>query len=174
MVVACNPISPIGSDKIEAIDLPVIDISGERSEVSKLIVRACEEYGFFKVISHGVSPEIISKLEKECLGFFSKPVPEKQMAGPANPFGYGFKNIGFNGDLGEVEYLLFHTNPLSISQCSKTFSNHSSNFRYVLLQFLITIAIYFPYQTYIYIYNNSTCFLFYFLFISIMFILLTI
>ncbi|KAH7513513.1 hypothetical protein FEM48_Zijuj12G0208300 [Ziziphus jujuba var. spinosa] len=126
MVVATP--TPIRSDKIEAIDLPIIDLSGERSEVSKLIVRACEEFGFFKVINHGVPFDIISKVEQESLTFFSKPIPEKQMAGPPNPFGYGFKNIGFNGDMGEVEYILLHTNPLSISQCSKTFSNDPSRF----------------------------------------------
>lgn len=156
MVVATP--TPIRSDKIEAIDLPIIDLSGERSEVSKLIVRACEEFGFFKVINHGVPFDIISKVEQESLTFFSKPIPEKQMAGPPNPFGYGFKNIGFNGDMGEVEYILLHTNPLSISQCSKTFSNDPSRFRYVYFNF---------YHCKIYISNFACSFLFMYVYILI-------
>ncbi|KAJ9154638.1 hypothetical protein P3X46_027956 [Hevea brasiliensis] len=128
MVVA-SP-TPIGSEKvIQAVELPVIDLSlCERTEVSNLIVRACERYGFFKVINHGISEEIIVKMEEESVSFFAKPIPEKQLAGPANPFGYGYKNIGFNGDEGEVEYLLLNTHPLSISQRSKTISKDPNKF----------------------------------------------
>ncbi|KAH6808575.1 gibberellin 2-oxidase 4 [Perilla frutescens var. frutescens] len=103
------------------IDLPIIDLS-DRSEASKQMVRACEEYGFFKVINHGVPQEIISQVEEEARRFFSKPGPEKQRAGPPNPFGYGCKNIGLKGDVGEVEYLILQTNsPFIISIDSNEF-----------------------------------------------------
>ncbi|KAL5782065.1 hypothetical protein ACOSP7_007094 [Xanthoceras sorbifolium] len=131
MVVA-SP-TPIRSEKLQVIDLPIIDLSLERSEVSRLIVRACEEYGFFKVINHGVPEHIIARMEEESLNFFGKPVAEKQQAGPATPFGYGCKTIGFTGDLGEVEYLLLHTNPLSIAQKSISISTtDSAKFRSVV------------------------------------------
>ncbi|KAH9683960.1 Gibberellin 2-beta-dioxygenase 4 [Citrus sinensis] len=126
MVVA-SP-NPVRNEKILAIDLPMIDLSADRSEVGKLIVRACEEYGFFKVINHGVPEGVIAEMEQESVNFFEKPLAEKQRAGPANPFGYGCKNIGFNGDMGEVEFLLLHTNPLSIAQRSKSISNDPSKF----------------------------------------------
>ncbi|KAI9196800.1 hypothetical protein LWI28_027148 [Acer negundo] len=96
--------------------LPIINLSSsplERSEVARLIVKACEEYGFFKVINHGVPNHIIAKMEEVSFNFFNKPVTEKQQA---TSFGYGCKNIGFNGDFGEVEYLLFPTKTLSIAQ----------------------------------------------------------
>ncbi|PKA52708.1 Gibberellin 2-beta-dioxygenase 2 [Apostasia shenzhenica] len=97
-------------------DLPVIDLSWRKERVRRLIVRACEEFGFFKLINHGVQKKVIDGIDREAREFFSLPASEKQKAGPPNPLGYGSKKIGNNGDTGELEYLLFHTNPSSISQ----------------------------------------------------------
>ncbi|KAI8004137.1 Gibberellin 2-beta-dioxygenase 2 [Camellia lanceoleosa] len=126
MVVATP--TQIHIEKIREVELPIIDLSAERSEVSKLIVKACSEFGFFKVINHGVPEDVITRMEEESYGFFAKPGCEKQRAGPVNPYGYGSKNIGFNGDVGEVEYLLLSTNFVSISQRSKTISNDPLKF----------------------------------------------
>lgn len=134
-MVAASP-NPIHNEKIEAIELPIIDLSAERSQVRNLIVKACEDYGFFKVINHGVPQDIVAKLEEQSLSFFAKTMAEKQRAGPAIPLGYGCKTIGFNGDMGEVEYLLFNTNPISIAQRSKTISNEPTKFRYINYLFL--------------------------------------
>ncbi|XP_021290121.1 gibberellin 2-beta-dioxygenase 2-like isoform X3 [Herrania umbratica] len=139
MVVA-SP-NPIRAEKVQPIELPVIDLSAERSEVSKLIVEACEEYGFFKLINHGVSDNIIAQMEEEGLNFFTKPLSEKQRAGPATPFGYGCKNIGFNGDIGEVEYLLLDTNPLSISQRSNTISNDPNKFSSAVIGYIQAVRV---------------------------------
>ncbi|KAK2643660.1 hypothetical protein Ddye_018855 [Dipteronia dyeriana] len=123
-------------------DLPIINLSSsssslQRSEVARLIVKACEEYGFFKVINHGVPDHIIAKMEEVSFNFFSKPVTEKQQA---TPFGYGCKNIGFNGDSGEVEYLLFSTNPLFIAQAQSSNSisidNDPTKFRSVVSSYI--------------------------------------
>lgn len=110
-------------EKIQEVHIPVIDLSAERSEVCKQIAKACEDYGFFKVINHGVSEDCIKKMEDESIKFFGKSALEKQKAGPANPWGYGSKNIGFNGDTGEIEYLLLCVNPVSISQVSQVVSS---------------------------------------------------
>ncbi|KAF5752112.1 gibberellin 2-beta-dioxygenase 2-like [Tripterygium wilfordii] len=118
------------------VELPTVDLSCDRTEVGKVIVKACEEYGFFKVINHGVSQDIVDELEEESLNFFSKPVQDKQRAGPANPFGYGFKNIGFNGDIGEVEYLLLNTNITSIFKLSKSISTDPSKFSYAVTVYI--------------------------------------
>ncbi|XP_060197721.1 gibberellin 2-beta-dioxygenase 2-like [Lycium barbarum] len=133
MVVA-HQLTPPSSrqEKLRDIELPIIDLMAERSEVSKLIVKASENFGFFKVINHGVPQQVIKAMEDESYGFFSKPASQKQRAGPTNPYGYGCKNIGINGDYGEVEYLLLHTNPLSIFQRSNTISNDPTLFRWAV------------------------------------------
>ncbi|KAL0398334.1 UNVERIFIED_CONTAM: Gibberellin 2-beta-dioxygenase [Sesamum radiatum] len=94
--------------------IPVVDLSDPNAK--HLIVEACKELGFFKVINHGVSMEFLTKLEAEAVKFFNSPQQEKEKSGPPNPFGYGNKKIGINGDVGWVEYLLFCTNPEVISQ----------------------------------------------------------
>ncbi|PHT43678.1 Gibberellin 2-beta-dioxygenase 1 [Capsicum baccatum] len=89
-------------------DVPIIDLS--KPDSINLIVKACEEFGFFKVINHDVPMEFISKLESEAVKFFSSTLSEKLKAGPADPFGYGNKKIGQNGDIGWVEYILVSIN----------------------------------------------------------------
>ncbi|XP_019180243.1 PREDICTED: gibberellin 2-beta-dioxygenase 2-like [Ipomoea nil] len=123
----------MGIAKTSSIDrmsekIPVIDLCGERSEVSSLIVNACEEFGFFKVINHGVGEDVVRRMEDQSFHFFRKPAFEKHKlaAPPANPYGYGCKNIGFNGDVGEVEYLILHANLLSLAQKSNLPLNLSS------------------------------------------------
>ncbi|CAI9118914.1 OLC1v1020543C1 [Oldenlandia corymbosa var. corymbosa] len=97
--------------------LPLIDLKGQRDEVSKLIVKACEDFGFFKLINHGVPMDVISSLEEASFDFFAKPSSEKERASLCSnpPYGYGCKNIGLNGDVGEVEYLILDAKPAAIT-----------------------------------------------------------
>ncbi|XP_020221614.1 gibberellin 2-beta-dioxygenase 2 [Cajanus cajan] len=120
-MVAASPKS-IRSEKILPIELPVVDLSAERSMVTKLIVKACEDYGFFNVVNHGVPRDTIAKMEEAGFDFFAKPMAQKKQLPP-----YGCKNIGFNGDMGEVEYLLLAATPHSIAHF-KNISNVPSNF----------------------------------------------
>ncbi|XP_030936607.1 gibberellin 2-beta-dioxygenase 2-like [Quercus lobata] len=118
--------TPLGSK-----NLPTIDLRDHRSNVSKSIVEACDQFGFFKVINHGVPKDIIEKVQQEGFSFFAKPTFVKQQAdqaSPANPLGYGHKNIGALGDKGELEYLLLSTHPSYIAEKSITISDDPSRF----------------------------------------------
>ncbi|KAL1359005.1 gibberellin 2-beta-dioxygenase 2 [Arachis duranensis] len=131
MVVA-SPNS-IQTEKIVSINLPTIDLSKERATVAKLIVKASEEYGFFNVINHRIPQHIIDNMEEAGFDFFAKPASQKaKLASNYDSvrLGYGCKNIGFNGDVGEVEYLLLNGSASHISKISTTISNDPSNFRY--------------------------------------------
>ncbi|EPS65504.1 gibberellin 2 oxidase, partial [Genlisea aurea] len=94
--------------------IPVIDLS-RREEAKPLIVKACQEFGFFKVINHGIPMEFLEEMEAEALSYFKLPQMDKDKSGPADPFGYGNKKIGSNGDMGWVEYLLFDACPVFFS-----------------------------------------------------------
>ncbi|KAL8142657.1 hypothetical protein V2J09_015689 [Rumex salicifolius] len=110
----------------------VIDLSEKSSpELPEAVVACCEESGIFKVVNHGVPMDVVSRLERESMDFFSRPTWEKQTAaGPANPpFGYGCKTIGANGDVSHLEYLLLHTQqPCFLSQ-QQQHSNFSGSVR---------------------------------------------
>ncbi|ESW30919.1 hypothetical protein PHAVU_002G193300 [Phaseolus vulgaris] len=94
-------------------EVPVVDLS--RPDAKTIMVKACQEIGLFKVVNHGIPLEVITRLENEALKFFMQSQSHKDKAGPPDPFGYGSKRIGTNGDLGWVEYLLLSTNPDIVS-----------------------------------------------------------
>ncbi|KAL0925694.1 hypothetical protein M5K25_004059 [Dendrobium thyrsiflorum] len=85
-------------------NVPAIDLTAPTAAAD--IVAACIEFGFFKVTNHGVSKSLTARLEAAAIDFFSLPEWEKEKAVMANPFGYGNKKIGCNGDVGWLEYLL--------------------------------------------------------------------
>ncbi|KAL0844494.1 hypothetical protein Bca101_017740 [Brassica carinata] len=98
---------PVEVPKSRFSPIPVIDISDPESKHA--LVKACEDFGFFKVINHSVSSKLVSVLEHGAVEFFSLPTSRKtQVAGC--PIGYGIRAIGRNGDVGWVEYLLMNAN----------------------------------------------------------------
>ncbi|XP_038896324.1 gibberellin 2-beta-dioxygenase 2 [Benincasa hispida] len=125
--------------KTKAVGIPTIDLSQSRAITSKSIVEACQDFGFFKLINHGVSDDAIAQLESQGFDFFEKTALEKHCAGPANPFGYGCKSIGPNGDMGDLEYLLLRSDPSSILQCSPSISNHPLTFSHVVNEYVKSV-----------------------------------
>ena len=96
--------------------VPAVDLSSP--DAAHAIVDACERFGFFKIVNHGVPMDAVDRLEAEAVGFFASPQADKDTYGPANPYGYGNKRIGRNGDMGWLEYLLLAVNPTSTALSS--------------------------------------------------------
>lgn len=82
---------------IEAENIPLIDLSSILNSgddipdsLIKEIGKACEEWGFFQVINHGVPAEILEKLQGLIKEFFDLPMEEKVRVrrDEDNPLGY--------------------------------------------------------------------------------------
>ncbi|KAJ4907095.1 Gibberellin 2-beta-dioxygenase 3 [Raphanus sativus] len=105
--------------------IPVVNLTDQNAKTQ--IVKACEELGFFRVVNHGVQPELLTQLEEEAVKFFALPQSHKDKAGPADPFRYGSKRIGPNGDVGWIEYILLNAN--SDTKTTAVFRQTTPTFR---------------------------------------------
>ncbi|KAL2522250.1 Naringenin [Forsythia ovata] len=66
------------SNEIPVISLAGIDDAGaKRSEICKRIVEACEDWGIFQVVEHGVDTNLISDMTRLAREFFDLPAEEK-------------------------------------------------------------------------------------------------
>jgi isopenicillin N synthase-like dioxygenase len=80
-------------DQIPLIDLSPLNSTRTHTSLDSLVTQisaACRDWGFFQVINHGVSSNLIHTLHSEAAKFFSLPVQEKSKVKRNfdNPFGY--------------------------------------------------------------------------------------
>ncbi|CAI0390418.1 unnamed protein product [Linum tenue] len=64
--------------------IPIIDLTHELSKLTQEISRACEDYGFFQVINHGVPSELCGKMMNSISSFFETFPEEKAKFYAAN------------------------------------------------------------------------------------------
>ncbi|KAI4967615.1 hypothetical protein ZWY2020_020524 [Hordeum vulgare] len=81
------------------------------------VADACRAVGFFRATNHGVLAALTDALEERAAAFFALPHKDK-MDASARPFGYGSKNIGCNGDVGWLEYILLSVRSGSVAAAS--------------------------------------------------------
>lgn len=69
--------------EVDECELPLIDLNKlnmgemEREECKKEIEKASREWGFFQVVNHGISREILEKMRFEQVKMFKRPFQEK-------------------------------------------------------------------------------------------------
>ncbi|CAN8325460.1 unnamed protein product [Cochlearia groenlandica] len=81
------PFSFTVTSVVEEVELPVIDVSRlghvavkEREKCKEDIARASREWGFFQVINHGISIDVLEKMRQEQIRVFREPFDKKSKA----------------------------------------------------------------------------------------------
>ncbi|CAA2983219.1 probable 2-oxoglutarate-dependent dioxygenase At5g05600 [Olea europaea subsp. europaea] len=117
-------------DSTTSIDanIPIIDLgglnSGDNLESTTLnkIYEACSEWGFFQVVNHGVSPELMDQAREIWREFFHQPMEVKQAYGnsPNTYEGYGSRlGVEKGAILDWSDYYFLHYLPCSLRDCNK-------------------------------------------------------
>ncbi|THG11630.1 probable 2-oxoglutarate-dependent dioxygenase At5g05600 [Camellia sinensis] len=111
------------------INIPVIDLSqlfspdrSIRSATARVISRACSEWGFFQVVNHGVSHELMKRIREVWREFFELPSEEKQAYAnsPATYEGYGSRlGVEKGMKLDWSDYFFLHYLPESLRDQNK-------------------------------------------------------
>ncbi|MCD9637859.1 hypothetical protein HAX54_021398 [Datura stramonium] len=106
----------INDNNIPLIDLEDMKSSDEsvRHQTMELISRACRDWGFFQVVNHGVSHELMANARGVWREFFHLPLEEKQKFAnsPVTYEGYGSRlGVVKGGKLDWSDYFFLHFLP---------------------------------------------------------------
>ncbi|RZR83140.1 hypothetical protein BHM03_00009696 [Ensete ventricosum] len=96
-----NPVTALATGSLPVVDLAGLSGGAEERLATMLAVSgACRDWGFFQVVNHGVSPELMEGMREVWRSFFQLPMAEKQAYAnsPKTFEGYGSR-------LGELEKL---------------------------------------------------------------------
>ncbi|OWM79688.1 hypothetical protein CDL15_Pgr023100 [Punica granatum] len=98
-------------------NVPVIDLGcPARASIIREIGHACASYGFFQVINHGVSKEMVERMFGVAREFFGLPVEEKMKLYSDDPSKTMRLSTSFNVNKEKVhnwrDYLRLHCYPL--------------------------------------------------------------
>ncbi|KAF0928707.1 hypothetical protein E2562_006130 [Oryza meyeriana var. granulata] len=137
--------------------IPIIDLnkllSPQSSEEECVKLRsACQYWGFFQLINHGVPDEVIANLRNNLVEFFSQPLDAKKECSqlPNSLEGYGQGFVGSNDqklDWADMLYLqvqpsdsrdlrFWPTYPASFRHSIEAYSSETENIALCLLQFM--------------------------------------
>nr|XP_029120616.1 probable 2-oxoglutarate-dependent dioxygenase At5g05600 isoform X2 [Elaeis guineensis] len=112
----------------QGLKIPVIDLgglvgdSGERRATMQAMWDACKEWGFFQVVNHGVSLDLVEKMRKLWKEFFHLPMEEKKAYAnsPKSYEGYGSRlGVAKDAILDWTDYFFFHLSPDSVKNLDK-------------------------------------------------------
>ncbi|KAJ6822705.1 putative 2-oxoglutarate-dependent dioxygenase [Iris pallida] len=116
------------ADRGEHISIPVIDFAGltkgaaEWRATMRLVSDACREWGFFQVVNHRVSVDLVARMRKGWRDFFDLPMEEKRKLAnsPKTYEGYGSRlGVEKGATLDWGDYFFLHLLPPSIKDYNK-------------------------------------------------------
>ncbi|PON92241.1 Isopenicillin N synthase [Trema orientale] len=124
-----RPQTRVNSQDHETINIPVISLEDlfARDETLQeatlaAISSACREWGFFQVVNHGVSPELMKRARDTWREFFGQPLEEKQRYAnsPSTYEGYGSRlGVEKGAVLDWSDYFFLHFLPPSLRNPEK-------------------------------------------------------
>ncbi|CAL0328285.1 unnamed protein product [Lupinus luteus] len=124
-----NHASSSQNDHDDPINIPIIDLQGLygedqtlREEVLGRVAEACREWGFFQVVNHGVSHELMKSAKELWREFFNQPLEEKEAYAnsPSTYEGYGSRlGVKKGAILDWSDYFFLHYMPLSLRNQAK-------------------------------------------------------
>ncbi|GLT55719.1 hypothetical protein SLA2020_288150 [Shorea laevis] len=110
-------------------NIPLIDLQhlfsndwAIRAKTLNSISRACQEWGFFQVVNHGVNPELLRRIRELWREFFNLPLEVKQEYAndPGTYEGYGSRlGVEKGAILDWSDYFFLHFMPASLRKESK-------------------------------------------------------
>lgn len=110
-------------------NIPVIDMKhiyggdeGKRAETLRLVSEACQEWGFFQVVNHGVSHELMKGAREVWREFFHQPLDVKEVYAntPLTYEGYGSRlGVKKGAILDWSDYFFLHYMPCSLRDQAK-------------------------------------------------------
>lgn len=76
--------------------IPTIDLSGPKDHVVSAIREACEQFGFFTIVGHGIDPQVDQGAWDAARAFFDLPIQDKlAVAMPEAGYPYGYAPFSF-------------------------------------------------------------------------------
>ncbi|KAG0460686.1 hypothetical protein HPP92_020983 [Vanilla planifolia] len=135
-----------GHDVSEIYSIPIIDFSrlanpvSSKEETAKLH-SACEDWGFFQLVNHGVPEEIINRMKQNTEEFFKLPLEEKeafaQLPGQIEGYGQAFvQSEEQKLDWGDILFL--GTLPPSVRQM-RFWPTNPTSFRETIHEYAIEL-----------------------------------
>ncbi|KAK9742346.1 hypothetical protein RND81_03G165700 [Saponaria officinalis] len=116
-------------DVTDDVDIPLIDLAGlfssdpDTVRVTKnQVSEACQVWGFFQVVNHGVEPELMDQAQQTWRDFFHLPMENKQKYGnsPRTYEGYGSRlGVEKGAILDWSDYYFLHYLPPALKDYSK-------------------------------------------------------
>ena len=120
---------PSISSSCDDANIPIIDLGGlcsddpdARGSVLRQVLDACNEWGFFQIVNHGVSPDLMDKARETWREFFHLPMEVKQQYAnsPKTYEGYGSRlGVEKGAILDWSDYYFLHYLPLSLKDYNK-------------------------------------------------------